>query len=107
MGRSRTNTVSPLGQSARRSVAVGSSSARPCSNITTRRFSARVTVPASAGTSPASVALPDDRFARATVRVALRQLQAAGTASAQIDTWLLAHDRLVPAEPEDPMEAVH
>ena len=46
--------MSPLGHRAWRSVAAGSSAARPCSNITDRRPSARMTVPASGSISPAS-----------------------------------------------------
>lgn len=67
----------------------------------------RVVDAVAAAAPPAHLVLPDDRFARAMVRVTLRQMQAAGVASATTDAWLSAHDRLAAAEPEDPMEAAH
>jgi hypothetical protein len=52
--------------------------------------------------------LPSDRFARATVRVTLRQLQAAGHSSAALTAWCAACDRFSAADDEDdPMEALH
>jgi len=59
------------------------------------------------GREPSEAALPDDRFARATVRVALRQLQATDHRSAALNAWLAACDRLAPPDPDDPMEGLH
>jgi hypothetical protein len=55
------------------------------------------------GREPSAAALPDDRFARATVRVALRQLQASDQPSAALNAWLAAYDRLAPPDADDPM----
>jgi hypothetical protein len=62
---------------------------------------------ATAGRGPDTVSLPRDRFARATVRVALRQLSAAEPSSLTLIEWLSAHDRLDPLDAEDPMETLH
>jgi hypothetical protein len=62
---------------------------------------------ATAGRGPDTVSLPRDRFARATVRVALRQLSAAEPSSLALIEWLSAHDRLDPLDTEDPMEMLH
>jgi hypothetical protein len=48
----------------------------------------RVTASVAAGRSPSSVAVPANRFARATVRIALRQLQAMEPSSSQLDAWM-------------------
>jgi len=60
-----------------------------------------------AGRGPEAISVADDRFARATVRVALRQLRAMDRQSATLFAWLSAYDRLEPSEEEDPMEATH
>ena len=62
---------------------------------------------ARAGREPDTVSLPRNRFARATVRVALRQLSAAEPSSQALLEWLLAHDRFDPLDTEDPMETLH
>jgi hypothetical protein len=62
---------------------------------------------ATAGRRPDAVSVPNDRFARATVRVALRQLSVAEPLSPPLAAWLSAHDRLDPADADDPMEALH
>ncbi|CUU18280.1 hypothetical protein BjapCC829_25150 [Bradyrhizobium barranii] len=59
------------------------------------------------GRGPEMVTLPPDRTARATVRVALRQLAAMEPHTAALAAWLAAYDRRDPAETEDPMEALH
>jgi hypothetical protein len=59
------------------------------------------------GGEPSAILIDDDRFARATVRVALRQLQASDRSPAALAAWLSAHDRLESAEPHDPAEAPH
>jgi hypothetical protein len=56
---------------------------------------------------PAAVSLPGDRFARAMVRVALRQMQASNQSSGALAAWRAAYDRLDPSDAEDPMEALH
>lgn len=60
-----------------------------------------------ASQAPATVACPDDRFARATLRVALRQLLATGAAPIALEAWLASYDRGAAMEPEDPMETLH
>jgi hypothetical protein len=61
-----------------------------------------------AGHGPSGVSLPADRFARAIVRVALRQLHASDRSSpATLAAWLSAYDRTDPADAEDPIEAPH
>jgi len=53
------------------------------------------------------MAVPGDRFGRATVRVALRQLSAVEPLSQTLVEWLSAYDRLDPLDAEDPMETLH
>jgi hypothetical protein len=67
----------------------------------------RVVEAVMAGHGPSTVAFPDDRFARATVRVALRQLQALQRSSPSLAQWLADYDRPASADDEDPMEALH
>ena len=50
---------------------------------------------------PTAIVIGDDRFARATVRVALRQLRASDPAASALAAWLSAHDRFDAAEPQD------
>jgi hypothetical protein len=59
------------------------------------------------GKGPETLMLPTDRSARATVRVALRQLSAAEPRASALPPWLAAYDRRDPADIEDPMEALH
>lgn len=58
-----------------------------------------------AGRGPSGVSLPDNRFARAAVRVALRQLQASEPSSTALAAWLSAYERADPADADDRMEA--
>jgi hypothetical protein len=67
----------------------------------------RVTQSVMAGHEPSGISVAGDRFARATVRVALRQLQASDQLSAALAAWLSAHDRFDPGEAEDATEAHH
>jgi hypothetical protein len=60
-----------------------------------------------AGRGPGAMSIASDRYARATVRVALRQLAAMAPSSPALIAWLTAHDRLDPVDPENPMEALH
>lgn len=59
------------------------------------------------GRPPFAIAVEDDRFARATVRVALRQLRATDQSPAGLPAWLSAHDHFDPAEPNDIGEPPH
>jgi len=45
------------------------------------------------GDDPSSIVIPNSRFARGAIRVAIRQLQAAGENSAALKAWAEAHDR--------------
>lgn len=45
-----------------------------------------------AGAGPEAIAMPDDRFARASIRIALRQLKASDGTSAGLSAWFAAHD---------------
>lgn len=60
-----------------------------------------------AGHRPSGISAAGDRFTRATVRVALRQLQASDQLSATLAACLSAHDRFDPAEDEDSTESHH
>jgi hypothetical protein len=61
----------------------------------------RVIAAIAQGKGPSMVRLPDDRFARAGVRVALRQMQAQREGSPALAAWLAAHDRLQAGEVEE------
>jgi hypothetical protein len=63
--------------------------------------------PSWAGHRPSGISAAGDRFTRATVRVALRQLQASDQLSATLAACLSAHDRFDPAEDEDSTESHH
>jgi hypothetical protein len=54
-----------------------------------------------AGHEPFAAASPDSRFARATVRVALRQMRASDRSSEALAAWLSAYDRTEPHEAEE------
>ena len=56
---------------------------------------------------PPTASLPSERFAHATVRVALRQLQATDRLSPALTAWLSVCDRNGGSCAEDPMEALH
>jgi hypothetical protein len=58
-----------------------------------------------AGVEPFGLDPPQDRFARATMRVTLRQLQAESPAPAALAAWLAAHDRPPSGKLEDSAEA--
>ncbi len=60
-----------------------------------------------AGQAPETIVLPSDRFSRATVRVALRQLGATEQLTPVLVEWLAVHDRLDLIDSENPMEAPH
>src|SRR6185295_2362399 len=45
-----------------------------------------------AGAGPTAIAMPDGRFAQASIRIALRQLKASDGTSAGLSAWFAAHD---------------
>jgi hypothetical protein len=60
-----------------------------------------------AGRTPETTALPNDRLARTTMRVALRQMLTVEPLSPALTAWLSVYDRLDPADAENPMETLH
>jgi hypothetical protein len=48
----------------------------------------------SAGAGPEAIAMPDDRFAQASIRVALRQIKASEGPSPALAVWFAAHDNM-------------
>jgi hypothetical protein len=46
-----------------------------------------------AGAGPEAIAMPADRFAQASIRIALRQLKASSGTSPNLTAWFAAHDR--------------
>jgi hypothetical protein len=67
----------------------------------------RVIDSVTAGHEPLPMPSADDRFARATIRVALRQLRARGQEWPTLTAWLAAYDRSDQSEEANPMEASH
>lgn len=67
----------------------------------------RIAAAVASGHGPATVPVPDDRFARATMRVALRQLRASGEAGPVLAAWLAAHDRAGRFDAEESAELHH
>jgi hypothetical protein len=63
---------------------------------------ARVIDAVTAGRGPGEIEAADDKFSRATVRVALRQLQTSDPSSPALAGWLSAYDRTEAQEVEDP-----
>ena len=56
-----------------------------------------------AGAGPEAIAMPDDRFGQASVRIALRQYKASEGASPALVPWFAAHDgQRADDDPEDP-----
>lgn len=70
-------------------------------------FKTTVIAAVAEGRRPETVPLPSDRTARATARVAARQIAALEPRAPVLSAWLAAYDRSDPAEAEDPMEALH
>jgi hypothetical protein len=52
----------------------------------------------SAAQTPFALSPLDDRFSRAALRIALRQIKMSGEAAPTLDAWLAAHDRIDPTE---------
>jgi hypothetical protein len=48
----------------------------------------------SSGAGPEAIAVPDDRFAQASIRIALRQLKASEGTSPALTAWFVAHDNV-------------
>ncbi|MGB9367203.1 MAG: hypothetical protein WCE79_14440 [Xanthobacteraceae bacterium] len=59
----------------------------------------------STGAGPEAIAMPTDRFAQASIRIALRQLKASEGTSPALATWFAAHDS-VARDPEELDEGV-
>ena len=64
----------------------------------------RVVESVAAGKGPSALSIESDRFARATVRVALRQLKASDETSPTLAKWLSVHDRFDSVEREESQE---
>ena len=60
-----------------------------------------VTEAVAADRGPPDAPITADRFGRAAVRIALRQVQAAGVRSPALTSWLSVHDRFESDEPND------
>ena len=58
-----------------------------------------------AGAGPEAIAMPSDRFAQASIRVALRQLKASSGPSPNLAAWFAAHDRASDSDEEEPTGA--
>jgi hypothetical protein len=54
----------------------------------------------SAGAGPEAIAMPADRFAQASIRIALRQLKASEGTSPALAAWFAAHDNAA-SDPEE------
>ena len=52
-----------------------------------------------AGAAPNAIAMPDDRFAQASIRIALRQIKASEGTSPTLTAWFAAHDNIA-SDPE-------
>jgi hypothetical protein len=61
----------------------------------------RVSEGVSAAQAPFALSFLDDRFSRAALRIALRQIKMSGGPVPSIDAWLAAHDRFDSTETED------
>jgi len=61
-------------------------------NIEHVRLKRNVAKALNAGAGPEAIAMPGDRFAQATIRVALRQIKASEGPSPRLTAWFAAHD---------------
>ena len=64
----------------------------------------RVAAAVRAGEDPAGFAVPSERFARATIRVVLRQLAATGVSSPALSRWIALFDRVQSSAMDDDAE---
>ena len=55
----------------------------------------------SAAQTPFALSPLDDRFSRAALRIALRQIKTSGEIAPSIDAWIAAHERFNPTETEE------
>ena len=67
----------------------------------------RVVAAVNDGRGPFGIPIADDRFARATVRIALRQLRTSGEVGPALAAWLAAHERAGRSDPDDSGEPHH
>ena len=58
------------------------------------RLKRNVVKAVNAGAGPQAIAMPDDRFAQASIRIALRQIKASEGPSHALSVWFAAHDGL-------------
>lgn len=61
-------------------------------NIEHVRLKRNVIKALNAGAGPQAIAMPNDRYAQAAIRVALRQIKASGGPSPRLTAWFAAHD---------------
>lgn len=54
-----------------------------------------------AGAGPEAIAMPSDRFAQASIRIALRQVKASGGPSPALTAWFMAHDSVAVDDPDE------
>ena len=54
-----------------------------------------------AGAGPEAIAMPADRFAQASIRIALRQVKASGGPSPALTAWFAAHDTGAADDPDE------
>lgn len=54
-----------------------------------------------AGVGPSAIAMPDNRYAQASIRIALRQLKASDGPSENLTHWFAAHDRASDSDEAD------
>ena len=59
------------------------------------------------GAAPESFAVPDDKHARAQMKVLLRQLRTAGDRSPKLERWISVFDRARDEEPDEDEQPVH
>lgn len=67
------------------------------------RLKRNVVKAVSAGAAPNAIAMPDDRYQQASIRVALRQLKASGGTSPGLATWFAAHDSMQTSDETEEM----
>lgn len=68
------------------------------------RLKDKVAVSLAAGERPSVISMPADRFARASVRIALRQARALGMSARDLPSWFAAYDAQQLAEDETELE---
>ncbi len=66
------------------------------------RLKRNVVKAVNAGAGPEAIAMPDDRFGQASIRIALRQIKASDGPSHALSVWFAAHDGLGAGMDEEP-----